>query len=52
MEEVIFECGALKLERKEGGHSPGTEDMGRGLEAWWGTYVPCMLHVWCDWRVV
>lgn len=41
MEEVIFECGALKLGRKEGGHSPGTEDnMGRGLEAWWGTYVP------------
>lgn len=41
MEEVIFECGASQLGRKEGEHSPGTEDnMGRGLEAWWRMHVP------------
>ena len=41
MEEVIFECVALQLGRKEGEHSPGTEDnTERDLEVWWGMYIP------------
>lgn len=52
MEEVIFECGASQLGRKEGEHSPGTED---NTEEVWRHGGACMSLECCtlgDRRVV